>query len=180
MLQRGCHIFAFVSRPDPTVEGGKYGERNGRHLSHPDDNDAINMQRHVSDFSVFGRMSVHMFVSANGESALTSTYWMTWPFYLNDEVDYCTLLVCEKNHTCAYDNPHPAVNICTWCDCLWGVCVECVWSVRWYGGGCCQEKLTGDDKWRESETHWAGNGVWAAGSPWHKTQLPRTSLPSSP
>lgn len=45
---------------------------------------------------------------------------------------------------------------------------------------CCQKKVTGDEGWRESETHWAVNGVWAAGSPWHKTQLPRTSLPSSP
>lgn len=44
----------------------------------------------------------------------------------------------------------------------------------------CQKKLTGDEGWRESETHWAVNVVRAAGSPWHKKQLPRTSLPSSP
>lgn len=25
--------------------------------------------------------------------------------------------------------------------------------------GCCQKKLTGDEGWRESETHWAVNGV---------------------
>ena len=28
-----------------------------------------------------------------------------------------------------------------------------------YVCGCCQKKLTGDEGWRESETHWAGNGV---------------------
>ena len=40
--------------------------------------------------------SAHMFASRNGESRLTCTYAMTLPFHPRNEVEYCSMLACER------------------------------------------------------------------------------------
>lgn len=62
---------------------------------------------------------------------------------------FCVYYICMNASICMIQ--YVSECMCT-CTSLWAnlICTVC---------GCCQKKLTGDEGWRESETHWAGNGV---------------------
>ena len=71
------------------------------------------------------------------------------------------VIVCEVRCACMF---------CVYCICMYSsiftvyMCLSlcaCAHAcgLSSYVCGCCQKKLTGDEGWSESETHWAGNGV---------------------
>lgn len=69
--------------------------------------------------------------------------------------------VCEVWRVCMFCVYCICMNASTdtVCMCL-SVCARAhACGLASYVCGCCQKKLTGDEGWRESETHWAGNGV---------------------
>lgn len=76
--RRFCHVFAFVSQPDPH-SGWWETEGMSRHLSNRIDNRGINMQRHVSgrflEVRLYGWMLVHPHV-------FISKWWIKADFYL--------------------------------------------------------------------------------------------------